>query len=114
MDMTCASSCTTSTILFTGKERGDPGSENSLDYFIARYYAGAQGRFTSPDPEGAGATAAEPQSWNMYAYGNDNPLRFVDPGGRCSRDKTGGYCGVSVTGYVSPKLRVARMSFGNT
>jgi YD repeat-containing protein len=35
---------------FTGKERGEVGSENSLDYFGARYYSGAQGRFTSPDP----------------------------------------------------------------
>ena len=31
---------------FTGKERD---SETGLDYFGARYYSGAQGRFTSPD-----------------------------------------------------------------
>lgn len=31
----------------TGKERD---AESGLDYFGARYYSGAQGRFTSPDP----------------------------------------------------------------
>jgi RHS repeat-associated protein len=32
---------------FTQKERD---TESGLDYFLARYYSGAQGRFTSPDP----------------------------------------------------------------
>jgi RHS repeat-associated protein len=32
---------------YTAKER-DP--ESGLDYFGARYFSGAQGRFTSPDP----------------------------------------------------------------
>jgi len=32
---------------FTGKE-GD--AETGLDYFGARYFSGAQGRFTGPDP----------------------------------------------------------------
>lgn len=31
---------------FTGKERD---AETGLDYFLARYYSSAQGRFTSPD-----------------------------------------------------------------
>ena len=31
----------------TGKERD---GETGLDYFGARYFSGAQGRFTSPDP----------------------------------------------------------------
>ncbi len=66
------------TVRFTGKERD---AETGLDYFEARYFSGAQGRFTSPDPEGAGATAYDPQSWNMYAYGRNNPLRYTDPTG---------------------------------
>jgi hypothetical protein len=33
--------------VFTGKERD---AETGLDFFGARYYSGAQGRFTSPDP----------------------------------------------------------------
>ncbi len=44
---------------FTGKERD---GETGLDYFGARYYAAAQGRFTSPDPENAGANISDPQS----------------------------------------------------
>jgi RHS repeat-associated protein len=32
---------------FTSKERD---AESGLDYFGARYFSGAQGRFTSPDP----------------------------------------------------------------
>jgi len=64
---------------FTGKERGDAGSENSLDYFGARYFSGAQGRFTSPDPFMASANLADPQTWNRYAYGRNNPLRYNDP-----------------------------------
>jgi RHS repeat-associated protein len=36
------------TQLFTGKERD---GETGLDYFGARYYASAQGRFTSADPQ---------------------------------------------------------------
>jgi RHS repeat-associated protein len=61
---------------FTQKE-GD--SETGLDYFQARYYAPASGRFISPDPLLASAAFSEPQSWNRYSYCLDNPLQFVDP-----------------------------------
>jgi RHS repeat-associated protein len=67
---------------FTGKERGDAGSENSLDYFIARYYSGAQGRFTSPDPVFmTKQRIVDPQRWNLYPYVRNNPLMYVDPDG---------------------------------
>ena len=55
--------------------------EAGLDYFGARYFSGAQGRFTSPDPLMASARASNPQSWNRYAYALNNPLKFVDPDG---------------------------------
>jgi RHS repeat-associated protein len=64
---------------FTGKERD---AETGLDYFLARYYSGAQGRFLSVDPGNAGAKTEDPQSWNAYAYSRNNPLRYVDPDGR--------------------------------
>ena len=64
---------------FTGKERD---AESRLDYFQARYFSGAGGRFTSVDPENAGASPADPQSWNGYAYARNNPLLYVDPDGR--------------------------------
>jgi RHS repeat-associated protein len=55
-------------------------SETGLDYFGARYFAGAQGRFTSPDST-AYSKMSNPQSWNLYAYSFDNPLRYIDPTG---------------------------------
>ena len=72
---------------FTGQIRD---AETGLDYFGARYMLGAQGRFTSPDPEGIGADAGSPQSWNAYSYGLNNPVRFVDPLGLAAE----GVCGV--------------------
>lgn len=63
---------------FTSKERD---AETGLDWFAARYFSGAQGRFTSPDPEGIGSSSHDPQSWNMYAYARNNPLRYTDPFG---------------------------------
>lgn len=65
-------------IRFTGKDRD---TETGLDYFGARYFSGAQGRFTSADPGGAGSHVGDPQSWNAYAYALNNPLKYVDPDG---------------------------------
>ncbi len=42
----------------------------------------AQGRFTSPDAPFADQHLEDPQSWNLYTYGRNNPLRFVDPTGQ--------------------------------
>ncbi|MBN1570608.1 MAG: RHS repeat-associated core domain-containing protein [Acidobacteria bacterium] len=81
---------------FTGKERD---AETGLDYFLARYYSGAQGRFLSPDEFKGGpddaltgkditsagplpyADISNPQSLNKYAYVYSNPLRYTDPDG---------------------------------
>jgi RHS repeat-associated protein len=63
---------------FTGKERD---AETGLDFFEARYYSGPQARFLSVDPENAGASSEDPQSWNAYAYGRNNPLKYTDPDG---------------------------------
>jgi RHS repeat-associated protein len=62
---------------FTGQERDDTG----LDFFQARYFTSAQGRFASVDPANAGASLGDPQSWNGYTYVSDSPLRFTDPTG---------------------------------
>lgn len=59
---------------------GMHGLETGLDYFGARYYSGAQGRFTSPDQPLADQHPEDPQSWNMYAYVRNNPLKNTDPG----------------------------------
>jgi RHS repeat-associated protein len=63
---------------FTGKEQD---AETGLDYFGARYFSGAQGRFASPDPHNEGAKPWEPQSWNAYSYAINNPLKYIDPDG---------------------------------
>jgi RHS repeat-associated protein len=65
------------TVRFTGKERD---SETGLDYFNARYFSGAQGRFTSADSPGY-ASLRHPQAWNLYSYALNNPLKFIDPDG---------------------------------
>src|SRR3569833_1795643 len=75
------------TLKFTGKERDadtvSSGNTAGLDYFGARYMSGVQGRFTSPDPHtGTLLHALNPQRWNMYTYGVNNPLSYVDPDGR--------------------------------
>lgn len=82
-------------LLFTGKERDSEtaGGVNplGLDYFGARYYAAAQGRFTSPDPGDVGALLSSPSTWNMYAYVGNNPLTYIDPRGLCSKSADGDY-----------------------
>jgi RHS repeat-associated protein len=67
------------TAKFTGKERD---GETGLDYFGARYFSGAQGRFTSTDEPLNDQEQSDPQSWNLYSYVRNNPLRFIDPTGR--------------------------------
>ena len=67
----------------TSKERDN---ETGLDFFEARYYASTQGRFTSPDPLQASAKRRNPQTWNRYTYGLNNPLRYTDPEGEEPED----------------------------
>jgi RHS repeat-associated protein len=72
---------------FTGQERDE---ETGFDFFQARYFCGAQGRFNSPDPGNAGANVYNPQSWNGYSYVLNNPLSLVDPTGTVGCTPTDG------------------------
>ena len=72
--------------------------ESGLDYFGARYFSGAQGRFTSADPLLNSGRPDNPQSWNRYSYVLNNPLKFTDPHGlytwaqNCSSGSSGDEC----------------------
>jgi RHS repeat-associated protein len=64
---------------FGGEERD---SESGLDYFGARYFSSAQGRFTSPDPLMLSySRLLDPQGLNLYAYTRNRPTIAVDDGG---------------------------------
>jgi RHS repeat-associated protein len=71
----------------SGKERD---AETGLDYFGQRYFSGAQGRFTSPDTPLL-SRLDSPQTWNLYAYTANNPLRRVDPDGQNWFDVSGNW-----------------------
>jgi RHS repeat-associated protein len=77
----CYASATEPRVKFTGKERDQ---ETGLDYFGARYFSGAQGRWTSPDPINlAWDRLGNPISTlNKYVYAANNPLKFTDPDGQ--------------------------------
>ncbi|HEX6717528.1 MAG TPA: RHS repeat-associated core domain-containing protein, partial [Pyrinomonadaceae bacterium] len=85
---------------FTSKERD---IEIGLDYFLARYYSSTQGRFTGVDcydvnlerQQAQNEREAQsllikfirnPQRWNHYSYGLNNPVKYVDPNGQQPQD----------------------------
>jgi RHS repeat-associated protein len=84
--MNCSGNTDPAGYHFTGKEH-DP--ESSLDNFGARYYNSSIGRFMTPDfsesdsdPEPVPyGDISNPQSLNLYAYVNNNPLTNTDPDG---------------------------------
>ena len=62
---------------FHGKEQD---AATGLQYFGARYYDPAVGRFLGIDP--VDYQDGNLHSFNRYAYGNNNPVRYADPDGR--------------------------------
>jgi RHS repeat-associated protein len=83
---------------FTGKERD---TESGNDYFGARYYASSVGRFLSPDWSAKimpvpYAKLGDPQTLNLYAYVQNNPLTRFDPDGHCADHYDNGSCKVNV------------------
>jgi RHS repeat-associated protein len=62
---------------FTTYDRSDA---TGLDYAVNRFYSPQQGRFTQVDPIGMGAAElANPQSLNLYAYVENDPINSSDP-----------------------------------
>ena len=107
---------------FTGQVRD---GESRLDYFKARYMSAPQGRFLSPDQPLFDQDEYSPQSWNLYAYVRNNPLRYADPSGyKCielddgsfADDGTGGGCeeaGVDADGNIEPHRITVTAPRGN-
>ncbi len=96
----------------TGKMR-DYESGLNLDYFGARYFSGAQGRFTSPDSSETPqpvpyADLADPQTLNLYSYVRNNPLNRTDPSGHCPSclfmELVASPIGQSLSGKVTPYI----------
>ena len=93
-------------------------SASGLAYLGARYYDPLIGRFMGVDPVGfVGGTT----SFNRYAYANNNPMRYSDPGGRfpsgqCSGDNCpsggsdahGGGGGNNQTGFTHDVVQEAK------
>ncbi len=109
---------------FTGKERDQ---ETGLDYFGARYYGSALGRFTSPDEFKGGfdnldgqpafspgpigyADLSDPQTLNKYVYTRNNPLRYIDPDGHDFLDYLSGVANALVSDNA---LGAGRSNGGN-
>ncbi|MBU1682719.1 RHS repeat-associated core domain-containing protein [Patescibacteria group bacterium] len=73
---------------FTGKEKDE---ETDLYYYRARYYDSFVGRFISSDPllfridgmsqKERNQFLSDPQNLNMYTYGKNNPVKYIDEDG---------------------------------
>ena len=75
--LTCSGGADSSPMHFTGKEHD---AETGLENFGARYDASSLGRFLTPDwssdPEAVPyAKLGNPQSLNLYAYVQNNPVK---------------------------------------
>jgi RHS repeat-associated protein len=73
---------------FTGQEFD---AETGLYDYGARHYSSPLGRFMTPDEPFVDQNPSDPQSWNIYTYVRNNPLRYADPTGNgCTSDGKGG------------------------
>jgi len=69
------------TVWYTGKQEE---STFGLSYFGARWYDPRVGRFMGVDP--AGFSEDNIHSYSRYAYGNNNPYKYLDPDGNSPFD----------------------------
>ena len=82
--MRSAPPATTNKWIFTSYQRD---SESGLDYALARYYDSRTGTFCSADP--LAGDPSDPQSWNRYPYGRNDPIDMTDPTGKSFGDFVG-------------------------
>ena len=89
--------------VFAGTQYYDITTTTALTQ--ARHLGVNSGRFLSPDVFWKDTHVADPQSWNLYAYARNNPLRYTDPTGQnatvsssCTTDSNNDTtCNVSVS-----------------
>ncbi len=74
---------------YTSYERDGNGS----DYAMARSRNTWFSRFYQPDPYDGSYNMADPQSFNRYAYTQNDPVNFVDPSGLDGLGAAGSSCG---------------------
>ena len=86
-----------STIVWATRQNQDTVS--GLYDFLYREYHPVSGRWIQPDPAGLGAAdAANPQTWNRYAYVANMPLIAVDLLGLIHCDKSRQECPLDLRG----------------
>ena len=93
---------------FTNHEQTDP---SGLIYMQARFYAPMYHRFASPDPA-RDQHFEETQSWNIYSYVMNNPIKLVDLNGMWETPgwlKTTGQVAWGITKGVVKELGSAAM-----
>jgi RHS repeat-associated protein len=112
-DFTGNTSGYATTLRFTGQPHD---LESNLEYFGARYYSSNEGRFLSTDPLKNNSVFALPMELNRYTYGENNPLRYVDPNGLCSIPAgiREGQIGICISAFIAAKrLGFWHLSFGD-
>jgi RHS repeat-associated protein len=102
---------------FTGHERdlGNPSSAaDDLDYMHARFYNPQVGRFLSTDPRPQRRSLTSSQFWNRYGYSAGNPLKYVDPNGKCAvpAGLKEGQVGICIEAFIAAG-RIAGIGFGD-
>ncbi len=76
----------------------------NLEFFhdeLARYYDSRTGTFCSADP--LAGSPDDPQSWNRYAYGRNDPIDITDPSGKSWWSSLLIDIGVAVAAYFAPE-----------
>jgi RHS repeat-associated protein len=76
-----------------------------LVYFGARWFDPQTGRFLGFDP--ADVSDDNPHSFNRYAYGNNNPYKYLDPDGREPQSTISRFGTIVVDKSISSPARMA-------
>ncbi len=88
---------------YAGFRQRDIGT--NLDPTLNRMYPNWGGRWLTPDPGGKNVVRLnDPQTWNMYAYVQNNPFTVTDPTGLMSWDDVGDFAAGLINAYSSDNL----------